>query len=420
MVTIEDFVNYTEYLFGTSFVKEENEILFFESKRNPLLTLPKSDLNALLDKYNSIEITKETEINTKNSLEILVSIEREDIMFLLKKSEDKYNFFSLEDDKNKIKYEIGFPTDIFIIHLIDSLNKKLIKQYFRLSPILFNSLEENSDFLAAIRNSMTFFKTIKVYSSSTETVERLQTLIHSFIFHLGYNLSLPIATTNSIDFNKIKKIMRTNISHIDPPRRLFNKDLVFLYQYALNTKNPVLQYLSFYHIFEYFYETVFNEDLINTVRNKITRPDFSFARDNDFSALISILTHKIRFRNDGDIKFNEREALKFTLHKFFTDFNKVKDELKFYDMDLIEYYKSNSISFSGGVKVDLDSNKTSDIVNKLVERIYKTRNAIVHKKEGADKVFLPFQNENELKMEIPLMRILSEEIILGSSQLIET
>ena len=60
------------------------------------------------------------------------------------------------------------------------------------------------------------------------------------------------------------------------------------------------------------------------------------------------------------------------------------------------------------------------LYKKLAARIYKTRNALVHSKSNESRlnergVYNPFANSQELTMEIPLMRYISEAIIINSA-----
>ena len=50
---------------------------------------------------------------------------------------------------------------------------------------------------------------------------------------------------------------------------------------ALVSESPYLEYLSYYHVVEYFFDSIIDEDIIKKVKNKITMPDFSYKRDKD-------------------------------------------------------------------------------------------------------------------------------------------
>jgi hypothetical protein len=53
----------------------------------------------------------------------------------------------------------------------------------------------------------------------------------------------------------------------------------------------------------------------------------------------------------------------------------------------------------------------------LSNRIYNVRNALIHSKEGEKRRYVPFsENENELRKELPLIRLVAEQIIINSSK----
>jgi hypothetical protein len=181
------------------------------------------------------------------------------------------------------------------------------------------------------------------------------------------------------------------------------------------TDSPSHEYLSYYHVAEHFFEEVFNDDLVNEVRNKITLPDFSYRRKKDIQDLIRNINRRLKLR-DELVQFNEQEALKLTLQKYLT-LDVLIDKLNVYDNTLLDFYKMNSVPFSDGVPVDL-AQKNLKTFEDLAKRIYKTRNSIVHSKQGEKSKYVPFEHDKLLVREIPLLRFISEEIIIETSTLI--
>lgn len=58
----------------------------------------------------------------------------------------------------------------------------------------------------------------------------------------------------------------------------------------------------------------------------------------------------------------------------------------------------------------------ANIITTLAERIYSTRNSLVHSKDGEKKKYEPFKDDKYLLKEIPLMRFIAESIISKESQ----
>ena len=134
----------------------------------------------------------------------------------------------------------------------------------------------------------------------------------------------------------------------------------------------------------------------------------------DLNVLIKVIQEKLKYRNE-EFQINEPEALRLVLERFIPDFEDIKNEIEGYDKTLIDYYKQNEVSFSRGNRVNFNEDKQT-VVKNLRERVYKTRNSIVHSKETDKMKYLPFKHDKELLKEIILMRVIAEKIIIGSSE----
>jgi hypothetical protein len=115
--------------------------------------------------------------------------------------------------------------------------------------------------------------------------------------------------------------------------------------------------------------------------------------------------------------FSELEALRLTLHKY-VDLGTLKDKLNTYDETLLDYYRDNTVSFSNGDKVDFQDGDTERVLRAISQRVYKTRNAIVHSKEGEKSRYIPFRHDRTLLKEVPLIRFIAEQIIIETSSIV--
>lgn len=113
---------------------------------------------------------------------------------------------------------------------------------------------------------------------------------------------------------------------------------------------------------------------------------------------------------------NEQEALRLTIQKYI-DYDDLLDRLRSYDPSLIDYYRNTVVNFSEGIQVDLE-NRTSSTSDILAKRIYRTRNSIVHSKEGEKRKYVPFEHDKILIREVPLLRFIAEGIIIETSTLV--
>jgi hypothetical protein len=238
---------------------------------------------------------------------------------------------------------------------------------------------------------------------------------------MGYNLDIAFVPQRSLDElsrrGRISRMRRARIGEVDPPRRLYNEDLIHHYLLAVSTDNPVVQFLSYYHILEHYFEAVFNDDLIDSIKERLTHPGFSYKRKKDIEQIINLIKKSLRVRNDG-VGFSENEALRLCLERF-VSIPELVTRLEEYDRTVLDYYRDNKVSFADGVAVDLrGGDSEGDIRKNLARRIYATRNALVHSKDGERGNYTPFIDERALAREIPVMRFMAEMVILRESELL--
>jgi hypothetical protein len=254
-------------------------------------------------------------------------------------------------------------------------------------------------------------------------IRKSQDLAHyssAFLFQLSYNADVALVPERHLEelvrTGRLTRVRQESLSELDPPRRHYILDLIYHYHLAVGADNPFLEYISYYHVAEHFFEEVFYEDLIIRIRGKITQPDFSYKRKKDIGGLIRDISRSLQIRNER-ITFSEQEALRLTIDSY-VDIVDLREKLKEYDSSLLDYYRNNKIDFSNGDEVDLNEPDDSLIPKKLASRIYKTRNAIVHSKESERVRYIPFKDDRVLVKEIPLMRFIAEQIIIGSSSIV--
>jgi hypothetical protein len=188
---------------------------------------------------------------------------------------------------------------------------------------------------------------------------------------------------------------------------------------AVSAKDPVVIFLSHYHVIEHFFESVFYDYLNQEIKKIITNPGFSYNREKDINKLISMVKDSLSAIN-GDSTFKESEALKICLTTYI-DLDELVADITQVDPKLLDYYTSKQVSFSRDTTINFNNSNQQKIYEQLANRIYKTRNAIVHSKERIkekaykDK-YTPFVDDSVLFREIPLIQLISEKIIFKTSE----
>ena len=381
--------------------------------------IEKSVVEDLLEELKKKKIKDETILYDEYSYEALVKFETSrPILFRLFFEEER---LLKEDPANGMIYELSKPTDEYLLFILDALIEseywKDIFRFFLLRVIRERTGMEKTEFFEFLSKFLRIY-TLKIRSREPMSSDRFSKLATSFLFNLSYNLDIAVIEVrflHELARSKITRIRRSR--EIEPPRRIYNPDLVYHYQMAISTDSIPLQFLSFYHVIEHFFYDIYHEDLINTIKAKITSPDFSYKRKRDLENLIKLISQKIKYK-DEELLYNEQEALYLTLKKYVRLDNLIA-KLREYDESLIEYYQKNKVSFSKGASINFSLSDTENIFRQIADRIYKTRNSIVHSKEGGKPRYVPFRNDKELTMEIPLIRFIAEEIIINTSKVIE-
>ena len=329
----------------------------------------------------------------------------------------------VSDDESKITYEVSPASDEYMIWLIATASSvgsvRDLGFSFHLSRIRLDRLGTEENILDVLRVTSPRLITLKLTSANKLSLRRFQAATYSFLFHIAYNLNVALVPQRFFEEvsrrGRIGRMRRSRSDELDPPRRIYTEDLVNHYILAISTDSTTLQFLSHYHVLEHFFESVFNDDLIEQIKTAITQPGFSYKRKKDVSQLITTIKKSLQIRSET-ITFSEIAALRLSLTKFI-DVESLLTNLQEYDPSLIEYYASTEVPFSRGATVSLGSGNNEQIIKDLAHRIYSTRNALVHSKDGDKARYIPFKDEHSLLMEIPLMRFISEMVILAVSEI---
>ena len=335
------------------------------------------------------------------------------------------------DTTNKLSYRVGSPSDEFIIYLVNAARSReslsSLKYYIRAVPRRLKRYQgedggfDFEDPLDFIREISFGLDTLKISSEKERSRNKLSDLANSFMFQLSYNLNSALVTKKDINeiiqVGRVSRSRRSNPEDIESPKRYYNEDLIYHYQMGVSSEKPSLQFLSFYHIPEHFFDSVFEEDLVEDLKGVITQPDFSYRRKSDIRSVISRVSKRLRVRNE-EITYSEKEALKLTLKKYI-DPAKLLKEIREYDQGLVEFYKTNKVDFSDGPKVNLENDDKNLMLNNVASRLYDTRNSIVHSKGQRSDKYIPFKHDRNLLKEIPLIKSISENLIIEKSDIIK-
>lgn len=389
------------------------------------LDLSQERIDTLLEELKAKEEYEETTIIDRNTYEVMVRQESRRIPFFLPR---RGLPFEVSDNENGINYRLDYATDIYFVFILHKLKDvasfRALSRGLPPSRIIREQLEREDtsteDMLQFGRKLLgTRLLTLQIISSQQRKKTDFERYADAFFFQLSYNFDEAILPQRYLDdllrLGGFRRLRRASVDEIDAPKRTYISDLIHHYQLAIASENPALEYLSYYHVIEHFFEKIYREAQIDDIREFITRPEFSYKRDNDIKRLITRITSNQKV--DGDqIRYDELESLKLTLNRYIAPVDLVS-KLNEYDDSLVEFYRNEKVSFSNGDKVNLTiEGDDQQILTLLSKRIYKTRNSLVHSKEGEKGKFIPFRHDKVLVREIPLMRFIAEIIIVNSSK----
>ena len=417
---------------------EERDILCYKSHSREVY-INKPDFTSYIENLKEMKF-EDTLIYNSKYFEQLVFLPAES-RSILGYNRSVKTVLSIEDSELGFKYKFGRPSAEYILASLQDFFKnkskcpslfalglssrsqeldfKKVRQIFRNRTHIstrraINRIDKDKDidfddFFEIVLQYLFLGHTIKIESTKKNlNSDSFKKLCDSFSFSLGYNLNLPIIEFRFLE-KSMQPIQRLEISEICAPQRIYNEKLIYYYQQALSGSNPVLEYLSFYQIFEYFYGIVFREDLIMDVKNKITNPGFSPKDKKSIDELIELV-------KEGN--FEEKKALILVLEKYI-DGKKLRNKLIEYDKDYYNYLIKDKVKFADADRIQEKSKKKDTfIVNTtLADRIYKIRNALIHSKEGNEAIYVPFTSDEEILMkELPLIQFIAEQVIINSSE----
>lgn len=357
--------------------------------------------------------------------------------------EEKDSFFKepIPSDRN-FSFEISGISEVFIAHILNHIlehgdNNSLRKLWLYLPKPHHGS---NNKSFKTIEDYIIYrfqinFITLKIKSKEKQDYKLFKELKNSYLFEYMCKYNIPITTQRKEQNRLFTKLYNNRISSFNNKemneinlKRIYNADLIIHFKKAMTTEDISTKYLSFYHILEYFFDSLYNKNIVNSVRSWYNDPQFDLSDDQTILEWVdSIRRFKGKSIEDG--QGNETEAFKFVL-KEFVQFDKIKSKLKNYTKDklltdygitieennLLEFYKRNTVNYLGdGLKIDFSNDEK--MLTTIQKRVYAIRNSLVHSKDSYKlKFYNPYDDEKALMKELFLIKLLAIEIITASSQ----
>lgn len=323
-----------------------------------------------------------------------------------------------EDKENSLVYELSECSDLYVTWIYQEMFEQNI---FKLRNARFNlrnrarmrakrKESENISLFELMKWAIGGVYTLKIKKEQNSHID-LDEAINSYSYTYMCNMNRPIKIYDLKDIIGIGlRANREENKEFEVPKREYNKALIDYYNLAISSEDPFISFISYYHIIEYFYDEVFREHQIASLKKSITAPSFSYKNDDQlYSVIKKVLKDNKSVRENGS--GNEQQSLNYVLSKYIEDTeeftNKIPEESR-------KYYQNTNVSFSQGDKIVW--NNPDGIITQVAKRIYKTRNALIHSKSSEKYVlYHPYLHKDELLKEIDLIKVIAENVIENSA-----
>lgn len=323
------------------------------------------------------------------------------------------------DDVNKIKYVQGAVSEKFAFWLLYNGDVEVLSALIKRARIAFYVMMsdvsqdgENSLLDLISKCILRRYNSLIIESENKMNLNKAQSYMYAYVYTYMFNMQTSIYPCFDIESLFPQRRMSRRNGDFDHPKKIYNQELITYYNEAISSAVLSHKYLSFYHILEYFYEDIFMEDQISKAREIITDVGFSYKRKKDIVKLINNIHSKAI---DKDVAINEKAALSLLIYKHIPQ-GLLKDRLiDRYGNEFLDKLK-HKVEFSDGNVIIFSEADKKQYVESLTNRIYKTRNAIVHSKasfteEKKNNKYQPIRDDEELFPEIALIQVMAEIII---------
>lgn len=170
--------------------------------------------------------------------------------------------------------------------------------------------------------------------------------------------------------------------------------------------NPVVAFLSFYQVLEYYFPYAIRKDSIRKVRREIVDLQFSVSDDESIMRVISTMENSVNASESAQIAALLTQSVR----------ESVLEEFLSREDSVLHFSRRGPISGVGWINT---SNGSKALAGQVAERVYKIRNRIVHAKDDPKysdvRVLLPNSREAyALQPDIDLVRLLAVEVVADS------
>ena len=246
-----------------------------------------------------------------------------------------------------------------------------------------------------------------------ETLKLIERIANSVCFQIsliiGINLHLQREQRLTRRIRRRKKGDKKDICF---PDREYDQQPMSLFWYAKGASSlPLLQFLAYYQILEFYMPSYSNKDAMNKIKNILKDPRFNIEKDSQVARIVSVSSPTSKGYGD------ERSQLEAVIRGC-VDPSELLGMLSS-NKALKEYY-TNEYKSIAPQKLTINSKNLSELLSQVTKRIYEIRCRIVHTKDSPTehdlRPLLPFSKETAfLHYDIELLEHISTLVLICSS-----
>lgn len=193
---------------------------------------------------------------------------------------------------------------------------------------------------------------------------------------------------------------------------IYRKEPLRYYLQAFSFGHPLMQYLAFYHVIEFFLGGIQEQQAIKLIDDELK--DSTWNNDTDHRKQIYKIVKAKCLRNREIDLLHDCLASYLTNEKVPSLFDRIEELFPGSE----DYYSNYKVSFATSeetriARIAKSSSADKEygvLIDRLAKRIYKTRNFFVHSKEGEEKQYRyePFEHDELIEKELPLVQSVAE------------
>ncbi len=262
--------------------------------------------------------------------------------------------------------------------------------------------------------------TIKVFNTNQSSIENNLKFTNSVIDSCLFSFSsLKQTSINVVEMffkrrrlreqkDEVFKIQTSN--NFNFPRVKINPHLLKFYQLASSTDFESHKFLSYYHILEYFFLSVSDQNLYEKLGRRINDPRFKTTPQSLDKLIYDINSHK----SEND----ETEMLKNVLMKYVNE-DELVEFIKSYEAIIDDnIYTKKRVVF--GNEINGTNLQSGHVFGPISKHIKTVRNALVHSSDRHERNdrFIPYSKASmdSVKIQIPVLKFLAERIIISTAE----